>query len=248
MNIYSVIGGTGTVGCLIVDELRAAGEQVRVLSRHSPEYPVDLTTGAGLEAALAGCTVVIDASNGSPRAPEAVLVDGARRLRETAERCGVGRIVCVSIVGIDEVPARYYRAKVAQERVLSEGDVPLSVVRSTQFHELVAGAFAALARFAISPRSRARLQPVAAADAARAVAATAREAAPAAMSSVAGPRAATVSELAREWTQVTGRRLAPLALPLPPRLGRPLRAGALTPASPDVRGTTEFGSWLRASR
>lgn len=247
MTEFAIIGGTGTVGRHIVQELRSGGAAVRVLSRHSPDHPVDLATGTGLEAALQGCSVVVDASNGSSRHPEPVLVDGARHLARAAEAAGVARIVCVSIVGIEIVPGGYYRAKVAQERNLREGAVPVTVVRSTQFHELVASAFAACARWGITPRLSARVQPIAAAETARAVAQVAQGTVPGgdATINVAGPEIETAGALARTWAQHAGRHLLPLHVPLPPHLGRSLRDGGLTCATPDVSGTTTFAAWLR---
>jgi uncharacterized protein YbjT (DUF2867 family) len=244
MTEFAIIGGTGTVGRHIVQELRATGAEVRVLSRHSPEYPIDLATGSGLEAALRGCSVVVDASNGPSRHPEPVLVDGARHLARAAEAAGVNHIVCVSIVGIEEVPAGYYRAKVAQERNLRDGAVPVTVVRSTQFHELVASAFAACARWGISPRLGARVQPIAAAQAARAVAQVAQGNHGDGTIQVAGPEIETAGALARTWAQHTGRHLLPLHVPLPPRLGRSLRDGGLTCPTPDISGTMPFAAWL----
>jgi nucleoside-diphosphate-sugar epimerase len=64
MAMIAVVGATGTVGRPIAAALRRDGHEVRALSRRAPEYPVDLRTGAGLDAALAGCDVVVDASNG----------------------------------------------------------------------------------------------------------------------------------------------------------------------------------------
>jgi uncharacterized protein YbjT (DUF2867 family) len=244
MDEYAVLGGTGTVGRPIVEDLRAAGAGVRVLSRHAPEHPVDLTTGAGLEAALRGCRVLIDASNGSSRHPQPVLVDGARRVAEAAPRAGIERIVLVSIVGIDRVPYGYYKAKLAQETIVQEGAVPTTIARSTQFHELVAGLFEFLSRARLILRSAARLQPIAAADAARVVAEIARDVQPPAMINVAGPEVMELTQLAAIWRERIERRLVPVPAPLPPRLGTLLRTGALTTAVPDVRGQTSFRSWL----
>jgi uncharacterized protein YbjT (DUF2867 family) len=248
MTEFAIIGGTGTVGRHIVQELRSAGAAVRVLSRHSPDHPIDLATGSGLDAGLYGCGVVVDASNGSSRHPEPVLVEGARHVARAAQAAGVSHIVCVSIVGIEEVPAGYYRAKVAQERNLRDGAVPVTVVRSTQFHELVASSFAACARWGISPRLGARVQPIAAAETARAVAQVAQDADRHADGTVnvAGPEIETAGALARTWAHHEGRRLLPLHVPLPPRLGRTLRDGGLTCATPDVSGTTSFAEWLSA--
>jgi nucleoside-diphosphate-sugar epimerase len=88
MNI-AIVGGTGTLGRQVVSQLRARGHEVRVLSRNAPEYRVDLTTGDGLDKALAGCDVVVDASNNASRAASATLVDGTRRLLAAGQESGV---------------------------------------------------------------------------------------------------------------------------------------------------------------
>jgi uncharacterized protein YbjT (DUF2867 family) len=250
MTTFAVIGGTGTVGSHIVDALRAAdpaGTEVRVLSRSSARYPVDLTTGTGLTEALAGCDVVIDAANGSPRRPEPVLVDGAQRLIQACAAAGVGHLVCVSIVGIDQVPSRYYRAKLAQEEIVKTAErLSSTIVRSTQFHELVDAGLRTLAKGRLSPRSSARLQPVAAREAGEAIAAVARDAQPGRTVTVGGPEQANVSELARAWSHAHQRRGLPMILPLVGRMRRPLLAGALTSPHPDHRGTVTFATWLTA--
>jgi nucleoside-diphosphate-sugar epimerase len=65
----AIVGGTGTLGRRVAAELEARGHKVRVISRHAPEYRVDLATGEGLAPALAGCDVVVDASNSAARKP-----------------------------------------------------------------------------------------------------------------------------------------------------------------------------------
>jgi uncharacterized protein YbjT (DUF2867 family) len=129
MNI-AVIGGTGTLGHHVVEQARSRGHEARSLSRSSADFPVDLTTGAGLEAALAGVEVVVDASNAQKGAQE-VLVEGSRRLLAAERDAGVRHHVLISIVGIEQTPARYYATKVAQERVVSDGPVPWTIVRGT---------------------------------------------------------------------------------------------------------------------
>lgn len=245
MSTYAVIGGTGTVGRHIVTGLRERGHEVRALHRGASDYPVDLRDGTGLEAALAGCEILVDASNGPANRPESVIVDGFRRAVNAAAAAGVGHLVCVSIVGIEDVPGRYYRAKVAQEQIVRDRDLPWTIVRSTQFHELVERALVACARWRISPRSGARLQPVAAAEAGAAIAAVAAAPDAGRTVTVGGPEVLDVSTLARQWSAARGRRGVPLALPMPPRVGRPLRAGALTCPSPDVQGSVSFASWAR---
>jgi uncharacterized protein YbjT (DUF2867 family) len=250
MSTFAVIGGSGTVGRHVVEALRTTGADVdvRVLTRSSAEHPVDLATGAGLGEALAGCDIVIDAANGSSRRPEPILVDGARRLGRACAEAGVGHLVCVSIVGIEHVPSRYYRAKLTQEDVVKTGEIPWTIVRSTQFHELVDAGLSALARWRLSPRSSAALQPVAAREAGAAIAAVAHEAPAARTITVGGPERHDVSELARAWAQARRRRGLPVVLPLPRRLGGPLRAGALTCPNPDHRGSVPFHAWLASPR
>jgi uncharacterized protein YbjT (DUF2867 family) len=165
----AVAGGTGTLGRRVTEELRSRGHDVRVLSRRSPDYPVDLTTGDGLAAAVAGCDVVVDVSNDASKHAARTLVDGSRRLLAAGQAAGVGHHVAVSIVGCDRVPMGYFRAKLEQERVVERGPVPWSLVRATQFHELVAATLAPAARWRVLPVPRAAraADPGAAAGAAR---------------------------------------------------------------------------------
>jgi uncharacterized protein YbjT (DUF2867 family) len=252
MTTFAVIGGAGTVGRPIVETLRGsapADADVRVLSRSSAGYPVDLVTGAGLAEALTGCDVVIHAANGSPRRPEPVLVDGTRRLVQACAGAGVGHIVCVSIVGIEQVPSRYYRGKLAQEEIVKTAvGLPWTIVRSTQFHELVEVALSALGRWRLSPRASALLQPVAAREAGEATAAAALDPQPGRTVTVGGPERRDVGELARIWARARRRRGLPVALPIPGRVGRALRAGALTCQHPDHSGSVSFETWLTPRR
>jgi uncharacterized protein YbjT (DUF2867 family) len=248
MSTYAVIGGGGTVGRHIVDALRAREAAVRILSRSSAEHPVDLTTGEGLESALSGVDVVIDASNGSSRNPEPVLVQGAQRVVEAGARRGVGHLVLVSIVGIEQVPTRYYRAKVAQEEIVKSAPVPWSIVRSAQFHEFVDVALRGLGRWRVHPRSDVLLQPVTAREAGQAVVAAALDPQPGRTLTVAGPHTEDITGLSRAWARAHHSRGLPLPVPLPGRLARPLRAGALTCEHPDRRGTVRFSSWLQTQR
>ncbi|MFI6682816.1 SDR family oxidoreductase [Streptomyces sp. NPDC050485] len=243
----AVAGGTGTLGRHVVAELRARGHNVRVLSRSSAEYRVDLTTGEGLAAALAGCDVVVDAANStSPRAMRATLVDGTRRLLAAERAAGVGHHVCVSIVGCDRVPMPYYKIKTAQEDAVAAGPVPWTIVRATQFHELIASMFTAMARARVLlvPRD-VRLQTIAAVEAAGAVADVAESAPRRARVEAAGPQVTDLRTLTEEWRSATARRAVLLPVPLPGPLGRALRSGGLTSDDPQARGAVAFAEWLR---
>jgi uncharacterized protein YbjT (DUF2867 family) len=157
------------------------------LSRRAQEFRVDLTTGEGLRRALSGCDTIIDASNNSSKSAAATLVDGSKRLLATAQEAGVNHHVCVSIVGCDLVPVHYFRVKCEQERTVEQGSVPWSIVRATQFHELVATRLNSLGSWGVLPLPRAKLQPVASVEAARAVAEVAEAAPLRRRINVAGP-------------------------------------------------------------
>lgn len=244
----AVVGGTGTIGRRIVAALSRDRHEVRALARRAAEYPVDLSTGAGLEAALQDCDVVIDASNGPPsRKARAVLVEGSRHLLEVEARAGVGHHVCVSIVGIEHVPIAYYPVKLEQERVVESRALPWTIVRSTQFHDLMGSLLSAVARRHVLTAARARFQPVDADEAANAVAAVATDAPRLARVTIAGPEVHDLRSLGRLWKEQTGARAIEIPIPLPGKLGRALREGRLTCANPDIQGTQTFRAWLRAN-
>lgn len=244
----AIAGGTGTLGRRVAEELRSRGHDVRVLSRSSAEYRVDLTTGEGLDAALEGCQVVIDVTNNSSRNAAQTLVDGSRRLLEAERAAGVRHHVGMSIVGCEKVPMGYFQVKAEQERVVEQGPVPWSLIRATQFHEYVATMLDTGARWRILPVPRASLQTIASAEVAPVVADVAVGVPLQRRIDVAGPEVADARELARTWRSVTRQRALLLPVPQPGKLGRALRHGVLTAEQPDVRGTTRFEEWLTAAR
>jgi uncharacterized protein YbjT (DUF2867 family) len=242
----AIVGGTGTLGKHVVTNLAQRGHEVRVLSRSSPDFPVDLVSGEGLDTALAGCAAVVDASNASSsKRAEQVLVSGTRRLLAAGQKAGVGHHVCISIVGCEQVPFGYYRVKTEQEKAVEHGPLPFSIVRATQFHELASAALSAAGKYRVLPVPRMRLQTVAAAEVASAVA-DVTEGEPLGRVQVAGPQVATARDLARTWQKVTGRAAVMVPLPVPGKIGRALRDGALTADHADVLGTITFADWLAA--
>ncbi len=240
----AISGGTGLLGRQVSEELRARGHEVRVVSRNAPKYRADLTTGVGLDEALAGCDAVVDASNNSSRSAAATLVEGTRRLLAAGQRAGVAHHVGVSVVGCERIPMGYFQVKAAQERLVTEGAVPWTVVRATQFHEYLAAMFGAAARYGVLPAPRALVQPVASAEVARVVADAVERGPRRGHVTVAGPEVAGLRDLAATWRRAAGSRAVVLPLPLPGLLGRALRGGAATTAHPEDRhGEVTFASW-----
>jgi len=239
----AVVGGTGTLGRQVTCELSRRGHEVRVLSRSSAQFPIDLESGQGLASALAGCGAVVDTSSSARRARQ-VMVEGSARLLAAEQQAGVGHHVRISIVGCDQASLSIYRVQVDQEKVVAQGPVPWTIVRATQFHELVDLIFAATARTRVLPAATFPMQPVAAADVARVLADTVESDPRGNRITVAGPQLTSLRELARSWLTVTGRSAVLLPVPVPGNLGRALRSGSLTASDADVTGTITFADWL----
>jgi len=241
----AVVGGTGTLGRQVAAALRAAGHDVRALSRHS-DRPVDVTTGEGLVAALAGADVVVDAGNGTGPARKAArtLVDGTERLLDAEAAARVGHHVSVDIVGSAAVPMAYFELKTAQQHLVESGPVPWSTVSATQFHEFAVTTLASYTHLGLTFAPPMRVQPVASAEVAAVVAAVAERGPSGTRTVVVGPEARELRDLAHVWKRGTGRRSLVTPVALPGAAGRALRDGALTSDAADVVGRTTFEEWL----
>src|SRR6201988_4887774 len=134
-----VIGGTGLIGSKTVAILRRGGHEVVAAS---PKSGVNSITGEGLEEAMAGAQVVIDLANSPSFEDKAVLEffePSGRNLLAAEAATGVRHHVALSIVGIDRTDNGYFRAKVAQEKLIEASGVPYTIVRATQFMEFLGG-------------------------------------------------------------------------------------------------------------
>src|SRR5258707_3879227 len=135
-----VIGGTGLIGSKTVAILRQGGDEVIAGSRKSG---VNTITGEGVREAVAGAQVVIDLANSPSFEDKAVLEffeTSGRNLFPAESAAGVRHHVALSIVGTDRTPDNgYFRAKVAQEKLIEAAGVPYTIVRATQFMEFLGG-------------------------------------------------------------------------------------------------------------
>src|SRR5580658_194279 len=138
-----VIGGTGLIGSKTVAILRRGGHEVAAAS---PKSGINSITGEGLKQAVAGAQVVIDLANSPSFEDKAVLEffqTSGRNLLAAEATADVRHHVALSIVGIDRSPdIGYFRAKVAQEKLIEASGIPYTIIRSTQFLEFL-GAIAA---------------------------------------------------------------------------------------------------------
>src|SRR5262245_56887134 len=133
-----VIGGTGLIGSKSVAILRQGGHEVVAAS---PKSGINTMTGEGLKDAMAGTQVVIDLANSPSFEDKAVLEffeTSGRNLLAAETAAGVRHHVALSIVGTDRTPDNgYFRAKVAQEKLIETSGIPYTIIRSTQFMEFL---------------------------------------------------------------------------------------------------------------
>ena len=166
-----VIGGSGLIGSKLVNKLREHGHEAVAAS---PNSGVNTLTGEGLAEALKGASVVVDVSN-SPSWEDAAALKffetSTRNLLTYEAAAGVGHHVALSVVGTERLPeSGYFRAKIAQEKLIKGSSIPYSIVRATQFFEFV-GRIADEATEGNTVRlPPALIQPMAADDVASAVA------------------------------------------------------------------------------
>ncbi len=192
----AVAGATGQIGRHVVAVLEARGHDVVAMSRSSG---VDLVSGDGLAAGLAGVECIVDVVNAGTLDQEAAtrfFTTAARNLQETGARAGVQRLVVLSIIGCDRFTTGYMAAKAAQEQAALAGPIPARILRAAQFHEFVGQAVGWGQQGAVShvPRMRTQLVNIRCVAEALADLATGADAAPAAggpgatIPEVAGPR------------------------------------------------------------
>ncbi|MGY6026386.1 SDR family oxidoreductase [Streptomyces spinosirectus] len=202
----AVIGGTGLIGSRVVNVLNASGHEA---VSHSRSTGLDLLSGKGLSEALPGADVVANLTD-SPTSDEAALAffrTTTENLLRAAESADLGHVVVLSIVGVDLVPdLPYYRAKVLQEDILKTGSVPYSIVRATQFFEFMDTVMSWTSDGTTVRLPATRIQPIAAADVAQAVAAVCVGAPLRGIRNVAGPEVLTLDELGRITLAARGDR------------------------------------------
>jgi uncharacterized protein YbjT (DUF2867 family) len=256
MAIVAVTGGTGQLGRLVVERLSREAHTVRVLTSGAPTGPGhgnqadvpgvrvvagDLADLEQLSIALQGVdTVVHCASN--PKDAQEVDVAGTSRLLDAMRRGGSGHLVYVSIVGVDDIPVTYYRAKWDAERLITDQEaVPWTIQRATQFHSFVADQVRSLARLPVLPVPAAvRFQPVAASEVADRLVEHVASGPRARVADFGGPQVLSAKELAQTYLQAVHRRRLVVRAPLPGRIGQAYRRGAnLCPDHADGRYTWE---------
>jgi uncharacterized protein YbjT (DUF2867 family) len=243
----AVAGATGNIGALTVAALERDGHEVVRMSR---SLGVDLTTGEGLDAALAGVEAVVDATN-APPADEAgtVAFFGAttRNLLAAEEKAGVRHHVLLSIVGIHRVEGNaHYAGKREQERLVSTGPVPWTIVPATQFHDFAAMVAGWTERDGVATIAPLLVQPIAPADIADVLAEIAVGEPRGRYADVAGPEPQDLVDMARRTYRARGREIT--LVPTWSGIFGPTMAGdVLLPGDGARIAPTTFDEWLAKS-
>jgi uncharacterized protein YbjT (DUF2867 family) len=229
--------------------LRQGGHEVVAAS---PKTGVNTITGEGLTAALAGTQVVIDLANAPSWEDQAVLEffeTSGRNLLAAEAAAGVQHHVAVSIVGTDRTPDNgYFRAKVAQEKLIEASGIPYTIIRSTQFLEFLGGIAASSADGNTLRVSPGLFQPIAADDVAAIVADVALAAPANGIVEIAGPERAPFNEIIARYLKAIGDPREVVRDPQARYFGGLVEEHSLVPLGEARHGRIGIDEWLRRSK
>ena len=241
-----VIGGSGLIGSKLVKKLREHGHEA---VGASPDSGVNTLTGEGLAEVLKGVSAVVDVSN-SPSFEDAAVLKffetSTRNLLTYEATAGAGHHVALSVVGTDRLSeSGYFRAKMAQEKLIKESSIPYSIVHATQFFEFGKSIAAAATEGNQVRLAPVLIQPMAAEDVASAVARIAVGRPLNGVIEVAGPERFRLEEFIRRGLSARNDPREVVADPDARYFGAKLAELTLVPGEGARLGETRFDDWLR---
>ncbi len=247
-----VTGGTGTLGRHVVRRLREAGREVRILTRNDRpaepgiDYVVgDLEAGEGIDSALDGIETIVHLA-GSAKGDE---VKARNLVLAAAARSAAPHVVYISVVGADRIPLEsplgrmmfgYFGSKLEAERIIAGSGLPHSILRATQFHDLIFKVAEGMAKLPVIPAPSFRFQPIDPDEVAARLVELALGEPAGRVADMGGPSVYTLKELVRGYLRVTGRRRLIVPERMPGKAARAFADGAnLAPARAVGRRTWE---------
>src|SRR6201994_2871671 len=243
-----VIGGTGLIGSKNRGNLRQGGHEVVAAS---PKSGINTITGEGIKAALAGAQVVVDLANSPSFEDKAVLEffeTSGRNLLAAEAATGVRHHVALSIVGIDRTDNGYFRAKVAQEKLIKTSGIPYTIVRSTQFLEFLRGIADSSTDGNLVRLPPVLFQPIAADDVAASVADVALAPPYNGIVEIAGPERAPFNEIVARYLKAVGDPREVVRDPEARYFGSRVEERSLVPLGEARLGRIGLDDLLRRSR
>ena len=243
-----VIGGTGLIGSKTVAILRQRGDEVVA---GAPESGVNSITGEGLKEVLAGAEVVVDLANSPSFEDKAVLEffeTSERHLLPAEAEAGVRHHVALSIVAIDRTDNGYFRAKVAQEKLIQASGVPYTIIRATQFMEFLRGIADLSAAGNVVRLPPILFQPIAADDVAAIVAEIALAPPRNGVLEIAGPARTPFNEIVARYLKAVGDPREVVTDPDARYWGGRVEERSLVPLGEARLGRIGLDEWLRRSQ
>jgi uncharacterized protein YbjT (DUF2867 family) len=247
-----VTGGTGTLGRHVVRRLREEGREVRILTRNvRPAEPGigyiagDLEAGKGIDAALDGVETIVHLA-GSAKGDD---VKARNLVQAAAARSAAPHIVYISVVGADRIPLEsplgrmmfgYFGTKLEAERIIAGSGLPYSILRATQFHDLLFKVAEGMAKLPVIPAPSFRFQPIDPDEVAARLVELALGDPAGRVADMGGPSTYTLKDLVRGYLRATGRRRLILPERMPGKAARAFADGAnLAPSRAVGRRTWE---------
>lgn len=244
----AVAGATGNIGARVVAALQGAGHDVVAISRSNG---VDLSTGEGLDATLAGVQAVVDAISAPPTDRDSTvdyLGTATRNLLAAEDRAGVGHHVLLSIVGIHGIDGNpHYAGKREQERLIEAGSVPWTIVPATQFHDFAEMVVSWTERDGRAEIAPLLVQPIDPDDVAAVLAEIVAGDPQGRYADVAGPQTQDLVDLARRTLAARGRDVT-LVPTWSSIFGVEMAGNALLPGAGARIAPTTFDQWLSRQR
>jgi uncharacterized protein YbjT (DUF2867 family) len=242
------VGGTGLIGSKVVEKLNQKGHEAIAAA---PNTGVNTITGKGLKEAMAGAQVVIDLANSPSFEDKAVLEffeTSERNLLPAETSAGVRHHVALSIVGIDRSDNGYFRAKVAQGKLIKASGIPYTIIRSTQFLEFLGAIADSSAAGNVVRLPPGLFQPIAADDVAANVADVALAPPRNGIVEIAGPERAPFNEIVARYLKAVGDPREVMGDPEARYWGGRVEERSLVPLGEARLGRIGLDEWLRLAR
>lgn len=241
-----VIGGTGLIGSKLIPILKEKGHEAIAAS---PSAGVNALTGKGLKEVIQGAHIVVDVSNSPSFQNEAVFEffnTSTKNILAAAKNAGVSHYIALSIVGVDHLPdSGYFQAKIAQEKLIENSQIPYTIVRATQFFEFLENIAEACTKEKKVYLPSAFLQPIAAKDVAKSLGKVALSTPFNGIIEVAGPERFKISEIIEKYLKVTKDPRSVIVDEEIGYFGAKLKQDTLVPHKQNPHlGEINFESWL----
>ena len=244
----TVVVGTGLIGSKTIAILRQGGHEVIA---GSPKTGINTVTGEGLKGAMAGAQVAVDLTNSPSFEDKAVLEffeTSGHNLLAAEAAAGIKHHVALSIVGIDRSENGYFRAKLAQEKLIKTSGIPYTIIRSTQFLEFLGGIADSSRDGKIVRLPPSLFQPIAADDVAPIVAEVALAAPRNGIIEIAGPERAPFNEIVARYLKATGDPRQIVCDPEARYWGGRVEEHSLVPLGEPRLGRIGLDEWVRRSQ